>query len=386
MSLVVTLSANTSWYLYNFRKNTIISLIENGYKVVCICPNDSYSEKLLSLGCDIQEININSSGSNPFSDMKLIFNILLIYKRLNPLAVFHFTIKNNVYGTIAASLLGIKSINNISGLGSSFIHNNFKSNVAKFLYKKVLPFSYIVHVQNEDDKKLLEAIIPSIKKSIRLIPGSGVDVNRFSPDLKESKSSNSQIFKFLFAGRFISDKGLYEIIDSITVINSNEIKCEFWLIGFQDKSNISSINPSVINQWKSVPGLKIFEPTDELEKFLAQVDCFVLPSYREGMPKSILEACSMSLPVICSNVPGCRNIVSENFNGFLCEPKNSDSLRLAMEKMMHTTAENRKILGKNGRERVLKYFDEKILIKEAISIVNDLASIAPHLNNIENKK
>ncbi|MDC0992152.1 glycosyltransferase family 4 protein [Gammaproteobacteria bacterium] len=386
MSLVVTLSANTSWYLYNFRKNTIISLIENGYKVVCICPNDSYSEKLLSLGCDIQEININSSGSNPFSDMKLIFNILLIYKRLNPLAVFHFTIKNNVYGTIAASLLGIKSINNISGLGSSFIHNNFKSNVAKFLYKKVLPFSYIVHVQNEDDKKLLEAIIPSIKKSIRLIPGSGVDVNRFSPDLKESKSSNSQIFKFLFAGRFISDKGLYEIIDSITVINSNEIKCEFWLIGFQDKSNISSINPSVINQWKSVPGLKIFEPTDELEKFLAQVDCFVLPSYREGMPKSILEACSMSLPVICSNVPGCRNIVSENFNGFLCEPKNSDSLRLAMEKMMHTTSENRKILGKNGRERVLKYFDEKILIKEAISIVNDLASIAPHLNNIENKK
>jgi len=386
MSLVVTLSANTSWYLYNFRKNTIISLIENGYKVVCICPNDSYSEKLLSLGCDIQEININSSGSNPFSDMKLIFNILLIYKRLNPLAVFHFTIKNNVYGTIAASLLGIKSINNISGLGSSFIHNNFKSNVAKFLYKKVLPFSYIVHVQNGDDKKLLEAIIPSIKKSIRLIPGSGVDVNRFSPDLKESKSSNSQIFKFLFAGRFISDKGLYEIIDSITVINSNEIKCEFWLIGFQDKSNISSINPSVINQWKSVPGLKIFEPTDELEKFLAQVDCFVLPSYREGMPKSILEACSMSLPVICSNVPGCRNIVSENFNGFLCEPKNSDSLRLAMEKMMHTTSENRKILGKNGRERVLKYFDEKILIKEAISIVNDLASIAPHLNNIENKK
>jgi len=380
MSMVVTLSANTSWYLYNFRKNTIICLIENGYKVVCICPNDAYSEKLLSLGCDIEEININSSGSNPFDDMKLIFKIFFIYKRLNPLAVFHFTIKNNVYGTIAASLLGIKSINNISGLGSSFIHNNFRSNVAKFLYKKVLPFSYIVHVQNEDDKKLLETIIPSISKTIRLIPGSGVDVNRFSPHLRESKLSNSKRFKFLFAGRFLSDKGLYEIIDSITIINSYEIRCEFWLVGFHDKSNISSINPDVMNQWKAIPGLKIFEPTDAIENFLAQVDCFVLPSYREGMPKSILEACSMSLPVICSNVPGCRNIISENFNGFLCEAKNSDSLRLVMERMMQTNSENREILGKNGRERVLKYFDEKILIKEAVSIVNEIARISPNLN------
>ena len=120
-------------------------------------------------------------------------------------------------------------------------------------------------------------------------------------------------------------------------------------------------------------------PTDALETFLAQVDCFVLPSYREGMPKSILEACSMSLPVICSNVPGCRNIISENFNGFLCEAKNSDSLRLAMERMMKTSAENREILGKNGRERVLKYFDEKILINEAISIVNKIASMNSHL-------
>ena len=135
-----------------------------------------------------------------------------------------------------------------------------------------------------------------------------------------------------------------------------------------------------MNQWKAIPGLKIFEPTDAIENFLAQVDCFVLPSYREGMPKSILEACSMSLPVICSNVPGCRNIILENFNGFLCEAKNSDSLRLVMERMMQTNSENREILGKNGRERVLKYFDEKILIKEAVSIVNEIARISPNLN------
>lgn len=371
---LVTFSANTSWYLYNFRRNTINSLLSHGYKVVCISPDDGYSDKLIDLGCIWKEIKVDNSGSNPFRDVQLLISFLKIYREFQPIAAFHFTIKNNIYGTIAASIFKIKSINNISGLGTTFIHKGLKSNIAKFLYRLTLPFSSLVHVQNEDDEKILKKTIPSISNKIFLIPGSGVDTNRFNSNLRKSNSIPSEPFRFLYAGRFIEDKGLNEIIEAVTAINAYEIRCEFWLVGPQDNKNISSISPSKIDLWRKIPGLKIFEPTDQIELILAEVDCFVLPSYREGMPKSILEACSMSLPVVCTDVAGCRSIITDDENGYLCEVKNSNSLKDALEKVLQSSPEKLQSLGSNGRKKVNKFFNEKIIINGVLTIIKNIES------------
>ncbi len=357
---VVTISSNTSWYVYNFRAATIRWLRMEGFRVVCISPEDDYSQKLVDdLGCEWLPLRMDNQGSNPFKDVGLLLQFWRYYRQLQPVAVLHFTIKNNVYGTWAARVLGVPVINNVSGLGTAFIRKGLVSAIVRLLYKTSQPFAYRVFCQNREDLEYLVAAKLVSRERLVLLPGSGVDLERFNPDLREEHSGP---FRFVYAGRMLADKGLNELIISMRAINAKGIRCHLWLSGFAGVENVSAITEAQLSQWALEPYIEWLGPSDSMEELYAAVDCVVLPSYREGMPRSLLEAGAMGLPVITTDVPGCRNIVEDGFNGILCDAMSFESLQQAMERMLNMSGDKRALMGENGRELVVEKYGEQIVV------------------------
>jgi glycosyltransferase involved in cell wall biosynthesis len=368
----VTLSSNTSWYLYNFRASTIRRLVADGHRVVCLSPEDNYSQKLVQdLQCEWMPLVIDNKGSNPLRDASLVLQFWRYYRRLKPVAAFHFTIKNNVYGTWAARSLGVPAINNVSGLGTAFIRSGLVTAIVRLLYRASQPFAHRVFCQNEEDFAHLVDTGLVARRRLQLLPGSGVDLDRFHPALREKHSGP---FRFLYAGRMLADKGLNELIAAVFSINANGVHCSLWLSGFADVENVSAIAGKQLEAWAGHPGIEWLGPSDSMEQVYAAVDCVVLPSYREGMPRSLLEAGAMGLPVVATDVPGCRNIVKDGFNGLLCEARNTESLQGALLKMLQMTHAERAVMGENGRSRVSRMYDEKLVVDAAVRAVSSAAN------------
>lgn len=363
----ITISSNTSWYLYNFRASTIRRLLAQGYRVVCLSPEDDYSPKLIDdLGCEWLPLVMNNQGSNPFTDANLVYQFWRHYRALRPAAALHFTIKNNVYGTWAARVLGVPAINNVSGLGTAFIRSGLVSAIVRLLYKTSQPLAYRVFCQNEDDLDQLSrrGLVPLDR--LELLPGSGVDLKRFNPGLKEPRRGT---FRFLYAGRMLADKGLNELVAAVRAINADGLRCSLWLSGFANAGNLSAISHRQLSAWGEEPGIEWLGPSDFMEKVYAAVDCVVLPSYREGTSRSLLEAGAMGLPVVATDVPGCRNIVTDGYNGLLCEVKSSASLRDAMQNMLALGNDERARMGENGRALVSRKFDEQLVVDATLLAV-----------------
>jgi glycosyltransferase involved in cell wall biosynthesis len=373
MKKKIILSANTSWYLFNFRASTIQAFINLKHEVICIAPEDEYTQKLKNLGCTFIPISMDNKGINPLKDIYLLLQFLRYYFKVKPDVIFHFTIKNNIYGTWAAKILSIPAINNISGLGTAFLSTGLLSTFVKILYKTSQCYAYKVFCQNSEDLHLLstQRLVPA--QNLVLLPGSGVNLQRFHPNLRSM--NGNQYFTFLYAGRMLKDKGLYELIEAIQSINQNSMKCNLRLCGFANADNRSSIPISKLEEWKNMLGIEWIGPSDDVELVMAEADCLVLPSYREGMPKTILEAGAMELPVIASNVPGCKNIIQNGVNGVLCRPRDSADLKNAMLLLMGMSDEERAIMGKAGRAKVKEEFDEKIVINFATNALNELLSV-----------
>lgn len=368
----IALSSNTSWYLYNFRASTIRRLRREGFSVVCISPEDDYSHKLVNnLDCQWLPLSMSNQGKNPLNDARLIYQFYRHYKKLKPAAALHFTIKNNIYGTWAARALGIPAINNISGLGTAFIRTGMVSTIVRLLYKTSQPFAHRIFCQNEEDFTQLVDSKLVAQQRLELLPGSGVDLNRFHPS---EKNAHSGQFRFLFAGRMLADKGLYELMAAVRDINHKEVKCELWLSGFADVDNISAISHEQLSLWAEQPGVEWLGPTDSIEKLYGDVDCVVLPSYREGMPRSLLEAGAMGLPVIATNVAGCRHIVKDGHNGLLCEVRDSESLRKVMLRMLSMPAADRLKMGGNGRTLAAQKYDENRVVEATMRAVRSAIS------------
>lgn len=372
---MIVLSANSSWYLYNFRRNTILSLLNQGYSITCLSKEDEYTQKIKDLGCKWESLNIDGKGLNIYHEFKLLISFYKIFKRLRPRVVLNFTIKNNIYGTFASKLLYISSINNISGLGTAFIHNDIKFKLVRLLYSFALPLSTKIFCQNSEDKDLLVTKLGVKAELIDITPGSGVDINRFNPKKKTRIICPDNKFRFIYTGRFIKDKGIFELIEAFKQLYKENANAELWLVGFRENDNFSAINSSTIKEWSDHPSISILNPTHEIENILGDADCLVLPSYREGLSKSILEACAMSLPVICSNVPGCNSVIQDGVNGLYCKPKNSNSLKKVMNNMLSMEKTAIDNMGKRGRKIIKEKFDESIVINQTLNAIKEVYEI-----------
>jgi len=291
-----------------------------------------------------------------------------------PNVVLFYTIKPNIYGSLAAVILGIPVISNISGLGTVFLNNNLSSKIARLLYKVAMKIPKKVFFQNSYDKDLfIKLKLVDVSKT-DIIPGSGINTNKFKP-LQVISNNDSKKIKFLFIGRLLKDKGLIEYVEAARAIRNGELKfenrelereiyknIEFHILGAFYSGNPTAITENEMEIWEKENIVKYLETSDNVKAVIANHDCIVLPSYREGLSRVLLEAASMAKPIIATNVPGCKEVVEDGVNGFLCKVKDTNDLAEKMIKILNLSKEERIKMGQAGREKVIKEFDEKLVI------------------------
>ena len=367
----IAIVINTSWNIYNFRLGLLNALREDGYRIIAIAPHDGYSAKLQALGFDYHDIKINNKGTNPLQDLLLIWSFFKIFRKLKPDLILQYTIKPNIYGTLAAKLAGIPTINNISGLGTVFLNNNISSRIARMLYRISLRFAYKVFFQNPHDRKLfIDNKLVKERKS-GLLPGSGIDLDKFHP--VETKKTADSPFVFLLIARMIKDKGVFEFVEAARrlIASQKDLKrgVEFWLLGDLYPDNPTAIKTEQIKQWQENDGIKYWGHSDDVTAYINQADCVVLPSYREGLSRVLLEAAALAKPIITTNVPGCKDVVDDGCNGFLCKLKDIEDLAKQLRKMLCLSDDDLREMGKQGRQKIEQKFDEKIVIKQYLEVI-----------------
>ena len=372
----IAIVVNNSWSAWNFRANLAFAFKKFGYKVVFISPYDRYSENIKK-HFGFQDISINSKGVNPIEDLKLVYNLYKIYKNLRPDIICHFNIKPNIYGTLAANILKIPSISNIAGLGTLFINQNFITKIAKSLYKFSQKKAIKIFFQNKNDFKMFvdEKLVQ--KDKCEVLPGSGVDIEKFKPVEKKDNG----VFKFLLISRMLWAKGIKDFIDAAKIIKEKYHDVDFQLLGYLDMKSPTAITKRQMEMWVSDGNVKYLGDSDDVREQIANADCIVLPSYyREGTPRVLLESASMQKPIITTNTVGCRDVVNDGINGYLCEEKNPKDLADKMEKILKLSNEQRDNMGKAGRIKIIKEFDEKIVIRKYVEAVE---AINHNINSIQ---
>ncbi len=383
----IAIVINTSWNIYNFRLGLLKALQDEGYEVVAIAPKDEYSQKLEALGIKHYDITINNKGTNPVEDAKLIFAFRKLYKEIAPDVILQYTIKPNIYGSMAAGMLGIPVISNISGLGTVFLNDSLSSKIARFLYKVALKVPKKVFYQNARDRELFvnSGLVNADKTD--LLPGSGIDTEKFKPVDSvgvsgecEEEDADKKV-RFLFIARLVKDKGLMEYVDAARKITNHESritnyqKPEFHILGAFYPGNPTAITEDEMQTWEEERIITYLGTSDDVKSIVSKYDCIILPSYREGLSRVLLEAASMAKPIITTNVPGCKEVVGDGVNGYLCKVKNADSLAEQMKKMLDLSKEERIEMGNKGRKKVIDEFDEKLVIEKYKESIVSLCDI-----------
>lgn len=363
----IVFSSNISWSIYNFRRGLLNELKKDGHEIFTVALEDDFSKKLQDLGYTHTNITINNNSKNPFRDIYLVYQYYKIYKKIAPNIICHNAIKPNIYGTIAAGILKIPVVNNISGLGTLFIKNSLSTRIAKLLYRISQRKALKVFFQNNDDLELFLRNKLIIEEKTRLIPGSGVNTQFFIRN-KELNIKNSK-FTFLFIGRLIYDKGIREYVDAAKIMRDKFSNIEFNVLGPIYHSNETAIKMSELEDWQRKGIINYLGESDLVKEEMDKANCIVLPSYREGLSKVLIEASSMSLPIITTDVPGCKDVVIDQETGFLCKVKDSLDLAIQMEKIISLSVEELNLMGDKGRKRAIEIFDEKIIIKHYKDVI-----------------
>lgn len=355
--------------MYNFRLNLARALKNEGYKVVCVAPYDALYTPQIEKEFPFYAIPFDAKGINPFADLKTMWLLYRLFRKLKPDVVLNYTIKPNLYGTWVASLVGAKSINNISGLGTVFIHRSLLTSLVKLLYRFTLHVTCKVFFQNKDDFTLFcsEKLVNPLRAEV--ISGSGVDLKRFYPQLAHKQHEK---IIFLLVARMLKDKGIYEFIEASQKLYLLNSAIECWLLGACDVHNKTAISKEEIETLCARVPLRYLGTSDSVEAVIGKADCVVLPSYREGTPRSLLEAAAMAKPIITTDAVGCKDVVEDGITGFLCQRNDSDDLMKKMAQMASLSNEQRIHMGKMGHEKIKKEYDEVIVIKCYLKAIKEL--------------
>ena len=375
MAVRVALISNTAWSIYNFRSGLIKALRDEGYEVVGIAPPDDYAPRLDATGARYVPLAMDNKGTNPWSDVRLCLALRRILKTERIACVLSFTIKPNLYGALAARSVGICAISNVSGLGTIFIKPSWVTRIARLLYRIGLGAASRVFFQNPDDRDyFIKQRLVSPAKAM-LVPGSGIDTSRYCPAPGCGSTRDSSNMRFLLLGRMLWDKGIGEYVQAVQMLQDRGVRCDAVLMGFLGAVNATAIAAEQIAEWQS-RGLVTYLPaTDDVRDEIAKSDCIVLPSYREGTPRSLLEAAAMGKPIITTDVPGCRQVVDDRRTGFLVKVKDAADLASKMEQIVRLSHAERERMGQSGREKMLREFDERVVIDVYLRTLRELLGV-----------
>jgi glycosyltransferase involved in cell wall biosynthesis len=361
--------------MIKFRYGLMKRLVAEGYDLTVIAPKDAFSDQIEALGCRYIDLKLDNKGSNILADLRLIFRLRRLYRSLSSDLVFHYTIKPNIYGSIAANMAGICSIAVVTGLGYTFLHDGLTAKVARRLYKFAFHYPRRVWFINQEDRNKFLLMHLVSKEKVELLPGEGIDTKKFAP-MKIARDDDR--FRFILIARLLWDKGIGEYVKAAKELQKRYENVCFQLVGFLDAQNPEAISKEQVAFWVEKGYIEYLGSTDDVRLFLAQADCMVLPSYREGVSMILMEAASMQKPIIASNVPGCRDLVNHNVSGFLCNPKDYRDLMAKMEQMLKLPASQRQMMGQMGRKLILDEYDEKYIIEKYLLTIKALTEHQVH--------
>ena len=370
MSKKIIINVNTAWNLFNFRAGLIGELISLGFEVVAVAPKDDYVSKLDLLGCRFVHLEIDNQGTHPARDLLLLWRYWKLLRIEKPDLCLFYTVKPNVYGSLASALSDVPYINNVAGLGAVFIRGGWLKWFVSILYKPAFRNSSKVFFQNKNDLELFLRNKLISRQQTDVLPGSGVNLNHFAPIDVSIGLTLNRPFKFLLIARMLKDKGVVEFVSAAQMLKESGLKAEFSLLGFLDVQNPAAISTEQMKTWTEQGFVKYLGSSDDVREHIAQADCIVLPSYREGTPRALLEAAAMAKPIIATNVVGCKEVVVDGENGLLCEVKNALDLASKMKEMFLFSDGERKLMGDKGRLKMEQEFDELFVIQKYIEAID----------------
>lgn len=366
----IAITGNYARWVYQFRIGFLRRLQQSGIKVIVIAAADRFEYKFLREKFTFEPVNINFYGNNPADDLQLTRQLYSIYRRHKVDVAIHFTIKPNIFGGLAAKMLGIPSYAVVTGMGHvSNPANGLISWIGLKLYRMALPLHEKVLVLNDRDAKELTKNRMVAPEKLVLLPGEGVDTTFFRP-LSDKKMPEYP--SFLFSGRLIEDKGIFEFVEAARVLRQKYPQVRFRILGMLDPKGIHSIPVTMVKQWVNEGVIEYLGETIDVRPFLAKSDCVVLPSfYREGLSRLLMEAASMETPIITTDQPGCQEVVEDGRTGLLCKLRDVGDLIDKMEQFILMDKVDRLIMGKNARLKMQRQFDEKRIIQQYFDLLGE---------------
>jgi glycosyltransferase involved in cell wall biosynthesis len=364
----IVLAANSSWNIVNFRGGLVRALRKQGYEPVVVAPIDAAAEtRMEQLGVERIPVELDRSGLNPIADLRLLWVYRAALRRLAPAAFLGFTIKPNIYGCLAAQMSGVPAIANVSGLGTVFMKQSLLTRFVSGMYRVALRRAKAVMFQNREDLELFVSSEIVRREQARLLPGSGVDCDRFAPEPLPSGRP-----RFLLIGRLLGDKGVREYVEAARHVRSRHPEAVFQLLGPIDEGNRTSIRPAELASWVAEGVVQHLGIADDVRPFIAAASAIVLPSYREGLPRSLLEGAAMGRPLIAADVPGSRDVIEHGLNGLLCEARSAGALEGAIEAFIAMPAAEQRAMGLAGRALVERRFGEHRVIEAYLEVIRSL--------------
>jgi glycosyltransferase involved in cell wall biosynthesis len=377
----IILFANTEWYLFNFRLSLAKALQAQGHEVLLISPPGEYGARLQAQGFRWKALPMDRKSLNPLQELRLLFYLCRLYRREQPALAHHFTIKCVVYGSIAALVACVPMrVNAVAGMGYVFTNQALKARLlrplVRGLMRRVLNGRGArLILQNNDDMAAFANAGLARPELTRLVMGSGVDLERFTPRAPTGPQAQAghdvQPTRVVLAARLLWDKGIAEYMEAARQLKAKGLSIRFLLAGAPDPGNPAAIPQATLDGWQADGLIELLGQVSDMAALFAAVDMVVLPSYREGLPKSLIEAAACALPLVTTDVPGCREVVTHEVDGLLVPVKDAQALANAIERLHLDPAWARQ-LGLAARARALREFDEKIVIRKTLAVYGEL--------------
>lgn len=372
----VILFANTDWYLYNFRRSLALALQDAGYELLLISPTGPYGERLRALGLRWEPLPMDRRSLHPWREALLLAHLWRLFRRERPALVHGFTIKCAVYGALAARLAGVRArISAVAGMGYVFTSNDAKARLLRPLVRALMHVALDgrdarLILQNPDDVALFERARLVARGHIRLIQGSGVDCTRFAPS---ARSPGDGRFRVLLPARLLLDKGLIEYVEAAHLLRAEGRDIEWLLAGTPDPGNPAAVPEPTVQGWVDAGLVTWLGHVEDMPSLFASVDVVALPSYREGLPKGLIEAGASGCALVTTDVPGCREVVTDSVDGLLVPARNAEALAAAIARLHDDPALVAR-LGEAARLKALAEFDERIVIARTLAVYRELLS------------
>lgn len=371
----VVLFANTDWYLWNFRRSFALALREAGHDVLLLSPQGEYGGKLRALGLDWRPLPMDRRSLNPVREVGVLLHLVRFLRRERPDVVHGFTIKCAVYGSLAARAAGVPArVNAVAGMGYVFTSDSLKARMLRPVVRMLLRAALGGHgarliLQNPDDVALFQQARLVNAGQVRLIPGSGVDTIRFSPGIARPGGARIRV---LLPARLLWDKGLAEYAQAARLLQERSVPVDLLLAGQPDPGNPAAVPEATVRGWVEAGLLQWLGHVEDMPALLRSVDIVALPSYyREGLPKSLIEAGASGCALIATDMPGCREVVRHEVDGLRIPPRDAVALADAIERLVRD-GDLRARLAAAAREKAVAEYDERLVVARTMAVYQEL--------------